>query len=143
MSAQLRWYAKARAALYAAKIDFLNDDIRIALLGPGYIPDRNVDEKWSDISAFEIAGTGYDAGGKAISGKTVTYDPVAGVTSLDADDAQWLNATIAANNIVAYDNTHPDKPLLGFSNYGPIACSNGTLTVQFSPNGMMTDTLNP
>jgi hypothetical protein len=143
MSAQLRWYAKARASLYAGKINFLNDDIKIALLGSGYVPDQNADEKWSDISAFEISGSGYDAGGQTLLNKLVTYDPATKKTALKADDAQWPAATIAGRNVVCYDNTHPDKPLLGFSDYGDFSCTNGNFKVRFSPNGMFTDTLNP
>ncbi len=143
MSAQLRWYAKARQSLFAAKINFLGDDIRVALLTSDYVPDQNADEKWNDISAFEVAGAGYDAGGQALANKTVTYDSVTKRTTLDADDAQWNAATISGRNVVVYDNTHPDKPLLGFSDYGDFACTNGTLKVRFSANGMFTDTLNP
>jgi len=143
MSAQLRWYAKARQSLFAAKINFLGDDIRIALLSSDYVPNQNVDEKWSDISSFEISGPGYDAGGRTLANKTVSYDPGTKKTTLDADDPQWDNATLAGRNVVCYDNTHPDKPLLGFSDYGDFACTNGMMKVRFSANGMFTDTLNP
>jgi hypothetical protein len=145
MSVTLTWYAKARANVYAAKINFLADDIRCALLGPGYTPDRNVDEKWSDISAFEIAGTGYVAGGELLANKTVTYDAGLKRTSLDADDVLWPASSLAGRVVAIYDATHVDQPLMGFADYGAtgFACTNGTLKVKFSDNGVLTDTLNP
>lgn len=144
MSAQLRWYAKARQSLFAAKINFLGDDIRIALLSADYIPNQNADEKWADISAFEIVGDGYDAGGQSLVNKSIAYDALTKKHKLDADDPEWgPAATISGQNVACYDNTHPDKPLLGFADYGAFGCTNSTLKVRFSGNGIFTDTLNP
>jgi hypothetical protein len=73
-------------------IDLDTDTIDAVLLTSTYTPNA-AHAKRSDLTN-EVAGTGYTAGGKAISNKTVTN---VGATSVfDADDTVWTVATITA-----------------------------------------------
>lgn len=75
-------------------IDLDSDTIVCVLLGAGYTPGRTTHSLWSDISAQEISGTGYTAGGAALANKTMTHS--GGTGTFDADDVSWATATITA-----------------------------------------------
>ena len=52
-------------------VDFVSDTIKIALLTSSYSPDREIDQYWSDISTYEVSGTGYTAGGFTLTNKSI------------------------------------------------------------------------
>lgn len=55
----------------APNIDFLSDDIRIALVADTYTPDLAAHDFWNDVVAHEVAGTGYTANGAALASKAM------------------------------------------------------------------------
>lgn len=61
----------------AGTLDLSSDTLKMTLMGSGYTPDLNADANWSDISADEITGTGYTAGGITLTSVTVTATPAA------------------------------------------------------------------
>jgi hypothetical protein len=65
-------YGHAYSQGFQKKIDFLNDTVKLALMGAGYTPAIGADTFWNDILANEISGTGYTAGGQAIASPTIT-----------------------------------------------------------------------
>jgi hypothetical protein len=108
-------YESLSTHLWAADINYLDDDIMCALLDSTYTPDQYVDEFWSDISAAEVSGTGYTAGGVLLSTKTVT-DVNTGVVMIDADDPTWATATISGiRYAVFYKST-------GLASSSPLIC---------------------
>ena len=71
--------------------------IKIALVTVAYVPDRAADAFFSDVSANEVSGTGYTAGGNEITSKTVTVS--SNVITFDAaDPAAW------AEDIAGFDD---------------------------------------
>lgn len=52
------------------KINWPTDTLKLALMGSGYTPNLGTDTHWSDISSNEISGSGYSAGGQALSSVT-------------------------------------------------------------------------
>lgn len=68
-------------------IDLNTDTIKIALLKSTYSPDQANDTVWGDISAAEVSGTGYTAGGDAMTGPTCTL--AAGTVTFDVPDNVW------------------------------------------------------
>jgi len=80
------------------------DTINVALLDNTYSPnkDHNV---WADVSAKEISGTGYTAGGAALANQAVTQDDANDKAKWDADDQTWSNATITARYAIIRDVT--------------------------------------
>lgn len=104
-----------KARLGQAIIDMDSDDIKCALLDSGWTPSLAGDENWADISANEIAGVGYTAGGLSVTNPTYIDD--AGTVTFDCDDPSWVAGAggIAARYCVFYDNTDTAKTLICYS----------------------------
>lgn len=70
--------------------------LKLALVSGIYVFDAT-DVAWAEISANEISGTGYVAGGATVAGVTVS---AAGV--IDATDVAWAGATITFRRAILY-----------------------------------------
>lgn len=119
-------------------IDMDNDTFKIALMAATYTPDAT-HSTWSDVSAYEISGTGYSAGGATLSG--VTWTRTTGTVKFDATDASWSSATFTARYAIIYSDTptSPADPLvcmLDFSTSQSVV--SGTFTVVFNASGILT-----
>ena len=107
-------------------IDLINDDIRVALLTSSYTPD--LDHAFFDeVSANEVSGTGYTAGGAALTGKVIADDDAGDRAYFDADDVVWANSTITARYAVIYKNTgvQATSPLIDYIDFGSDRESSG------------------
>lgn len=71
----------------APNIDFLSDDMRLALVTSSYTPNVATDAFWSTPVANEITGTGYTANGTALASKTLT------VTIANSWSTSWAAST--------------------------------------------------
>ena len=69
-------------ALAGTAVDLTADSFKVGLLGSGYTPDLTSDTFWSDISSHEITGTGYTAGGAAVTSPSLPLTPAASWTQL-------------------------------------------------------------
>jgi hypothetical protein len=74
--------------------------VKAMLVKSAYTPDRATHDFIDDVSTHEISGTGYTAGGKALTGKAVTVSGTKVI--LDADDLSWTGATFSGANAVRY-----------------------------------------
>lgn len=72
MAAASNKYGKALAAAMNGHINWGADTIKMALMTSGYTPNLGSDQLWSGISANEITGTGYTAGGATLGSPTAT-----------------------------------------------------------------------
>jgi len=81
--------------------------------------------------ANEASGSGYTAGGEAITGAAVTLD---GSTAIfDCDNVSWANATISAQAAVIYNNSFSNAAI-AVLDFGSVKTStNGTFEIQM-PN---------
>lgn len=79
--------------------------IKVALLNGAHTPDLNNHQTWADVSADEVTGTNYTAGGQEIANDTFTYDAATGTSEYDGDDVVWTDSTITAGYAVVYDDT--------------------------------------
>ena len=83
----------------------------------------------------EVTGEGYEAGGKLLSGATVTGDTIA---CLDfASPVKWQNATITAAGAIIYNEaTAAILYIIDFA--GNVSSVNDTFTVTLPPPGEST-----
>ena len=128
-------YNRLKANLMKKDIDLEVDVIKVMLLSSSHVfnPDHNL---VSEISANEISGAGYTAGGQALANKAVTQDDVNDKAKWDADDAIWPNSTITARFAVLYD---ANNNLIGCIDFTEDkSSSNGEFKIQWHADGIIT-----
>jgi len=111
--------------------------INVALLTSSHAfnADHNY---WTSISANEVAGTGYSAGGQALTTKTVTQDDTDDEGVFDADDTTWASSSITARFGVLYDNTVVTKDMVCcFDFSSDQTSSRGNFTIQWATEGIV------
>jgi hypothetical protein len=132
-----------KLALSTKPVDLLNNTIKVMLCTSSYTPDQDNHTTKANVTG-EVSGTGYTAGGKALTNKTLTYTASTNTTTFDADDVTWTNSTITARYAVIYadiGSTDSDKPLIGYVDFGEDkSSSNGDFTIQWSTSGICTFT---
>jgi hypothetical protein len=97
---------------------------------------------WTAIVA-EITGTGYTAGGAAVSSPTFvaggTDDSVSTWTS--SMNPSWTSATFEANQAVFYESSASGYQLVCFWDFGgAIPVTDGTFTLEINASGLLTAT---
>lgn len=100
--------------------DFAADTFNIMLLDAAYTLGVDLDEFATDISGNEITGTGYTAGGQALTGLAWTY--ATDVATLAANTALWTTATFSARFAAVYKDTGTPStsPLLSYIDFGEL-----------------------
>jgi len=133
-------YGLCAQNLWKGNIDFDTNAIKVALLTSSYSPAQDTDETWAGISANEIAGTGYTAGGATLANKTLTYTAGTNVLKVDADNVSWTTATFVARVMVIYDSA--TGYLIAYSDFAADkSVEAGTFTIEFNASGIITDTV--
>lgn len=91
-------------------------------------------------AATEASGTGYTAGGQALSG--VSLSTSGSVTTLTCSNASWPSSTITAAFAVFYDaaggTNATNYPLVYWDFGGSQASAAGTFTLGISASGLLT-----
>lgn len=90
------------SSLGKEELHWVNDTVKCALYTTA--PDIDADTFLSDITG-EATGSGYTAGGKTLTNKTVTTDDTNNRSIYDADDVQWTALTTSFRYIVIYLDT--------------------------------------
>ena len=85
-------------------IDLGADTFYIMLVTASYTVDVDNHDRRNDLTN-EITGTGYTAGGKALTSVTVTQDNTNNLTKWDAADPSWGSATFTARAAIIYKYT--------------------------------------
>ena len=119
--------------------------VKAAVVTGSYTVDQNLHDFWSDVSANEVSGTGYTAGGNVLANGSATVDG-AGLVTVDLDDpAVWSqNAAGFANGrrVVVYHDTGTGTTsrLLAYSaDFGADKGNvDGDFTVTLHANGLFT-----
>ncbi len=122
------------------EVDWDTDTIKVALLSNAYTPDQDAHDYFNDVSANEVSGTGYTAGGNTLASKTITYDSGSNVITLDAADTTWSSSTITARYAVVYGSTGTasSSPLIGYVDFGSDqSSSNGNFTITWDATGIV------
>ncbi len=111
------------------------DTIKVALMATGHSASTAADNAWADVSANEMAGTGYSAGGATLAGQTVTQ----GVSAkFDGTDSVWTTSTFSAYYAVLYDDTLAGDDLIcSFDLGGVQTVTAGTFTINWNAAGII------
>lgn len=123
-------------------IDWLNDTIKVALLTSSWTPAQDTNQFWSDISANEVVGTGYSAGGATLSGKSKTYTGASNTAAFFATSPSWAGSTITARYAAIYKSTGTagTSALIGYIDFGTdVSSTAATFTITFDAAGIWTD----
>ena len=135
------WYGKAFLSLLNKEMYLTGDTLKVMLCTSSYTPDQDTHDYKSDVTN-EVSGTGYTAGGAALSNVAVTYDAGSNTIKFDADDTSWAASTITARYAVVYDDTATDDPLLLYVDFGAdVTSTAGTFLISWNSSGIGTITV--
>lgn len=120
--------------------------LKLAIVTAAYTLDANLHDFWNDVSANEVSGTGYTAGGNACASPTWTGPDGSGVLTFDASDpATWSQNAAGFSNgrraILYYDTgVSTTSRLVGYSNDFGADAGNvaGDFSVTFNASGIYT-----
>jgi len=118
---------------------WLANPMKVALMKPSYVPNRDTQKVFADIAAQELAAAGgYVAGGITLVGKTADYDAASDTTHLFATDVVWgPGVTFDTAFAVVYDNSG-GKPLWGLIDFqGTKSVGNGVFQLDFDSLGLL------
>lgn len=76
--------------------------LKVALLKNTYTPNQDTDDVFGDISAHEIEGTGYTAGGASVTPSDPVYVGAGNILQMDCTDAEWAELTATCRYAVLY-----------------------------------------
>lgn len=128
-------YNRFKANILNKEVDMEGDTVKVMLLDDShsFVATHNV---ISDVSANEISGDGYSAGGATLAGKAVTQGAT---TKFDATDTAWSSASFTAYHAVLYDDTHTTDDLIASIDFGGAqTVTSGTFTIQWHADGIIT-----
>lgn len=120
--------------------DLDTDTIKIALVA-AHTPDIDLHDFFDDVSADEVAGTGYTAGGETLS-VTVSQDDTDDEGVFDALDVTWtgLDAGTPSHGIIYHDTGTPStSTLICYIELGT-ASNGGDYTVSWNAEGILNAT---
>ena len=141
MAVTSKVYGSAQRSLGNKEVDLDSDNLMVMLCAAAYTPNQVGHRYKSDVSS-EVSGTGYTAGGQALTGVTVSY--ASNVLTLDCADPVWSGSTITARYAVFYDATpatDATRPLLCYWDLGSDQSSTaGPFTLTIAATGLITFT---
>jgi hypothetical protein len=125
-----------KSELLKGNIDLENDTIRVALLTSSYTPNIDTHKDFADLTnEVSETGTGYTAGGKALTTKAVTKDTTDDEGVFDADNVTWADSSITARYAVIYKDTGvaATSTLIGYIDFATNQISDsGDFTIQWA-----------
>lgn len=123
----------------------ISGTLKVALVTSVYTPDQNLHDFWNDVSANEVSGTGYTAGGNAAASPTLTLDGSGNIDFDASDPATWSENAAGFSNarraILYYDTgVSTTSRLVAYSDdFGADrGNANGDFTISFHANGVFT-----
>lgn len=116
--------------------------LKVALVDDTLTPAAaDATPRWADYSANEVSGTGYTAGGAALSGITVLEAD--GVTTLDdTGNVTWSQNGAGPTDIywaILYNDDAAADQALGFLDMGgPVSLVDGDVSITWNASGILT-----
>jgi hypothetical protein len=144
MTITAKLYGLFLKAALNKEIDIDSDTLKVMLTTSAYTPDQDTHDYKNDVTN-EITGTGYTAGGAALTTVTVTYTTATNVLMVDADDVSWTSSTITARTAVVYDSspaTDATRPLICYEQSDvDIVSTGGTFQIVWNASGIVSITV--
>lgn len=141
MAVTAKLYGLSLKSMAQGKMVLDTDTLKVMLCTSTYTPNQDTHQFKSDVTN-EITGTGYTAGGLALTSVTLTYNATNNTLTLDAADAAWASSTITARYAVVYDSTpatDATRPLIAYVDFGADQSdSSGTFTIVWDAAGIAT-----
>ena len=138
------WAAIVNATQLAVNLTLTTN--KIALFTNSVTPNYSSDTAYgvAPYNANEISGTGYTAGGQALSSPTVSESPT-GSLMYDAADSSWVSSTItnARCGLVYADALAGDNAILLINFGADFSTTAGTFTIQYATTGLAAIDLTP
>lgn len=129
-------YNSFKKEIMDGTIDLDSDSFKVMLVRQAYTPNVDTDTKASDVSN-EINDTGYTAGGRALSGLSVSQDNGDNEGVWDAADVIWASSDISAYGAVVYDTT-ASSALICYFDFGSYqVASSGDFTISWNAEGII------
>ena len=127
-------YNRLKYNLGRGSVNLLTDTCKVLLMNGTHAFATNHLSTGS-VTANEITGTGYTAGGASLSTQTLTE---AATLKWDAADIAWTGATFSASHAVIYDDTNAADELICSIDFGTAkTVSSGTFTIVFHTDGII------
>ena len=143
MAVTISTYGKFLNSLMQKLIDVDSDSIKVALLSSSYTPDLDNHDFFDDVTAYQVTGTGYTAGGLAVTGKLLSYNSSTNTWTFDFDDPSWtIVGALTARYAVVYDatpSTDANRPLMFLIDLGENkTATDGTFKLTIAGTGLFT-----
>ena len=111
---------------------------KCALLKPAHIPSKTAHEFYSEVSADEISGGGYTAGGKTL---VSSFARSGAIVTFNAANLSYATLSPEFRYAVIYDDSHASKVLLGLLDFLTTQAPNGSpVDIAFNASGIFTFT---
>lgn len=143
-----KMFRNAMAQFLNGTMDWDTDSFRAVLVAAAYTEDLT-DTAWSDLSANEVSGTGYSAGGIACANEAISQ-PSAQVVRMDLDDLTFSTVTLTAKWLVIVHDADGNGSLAAgdipvfiveLESGGTVSPSAGDLAVTINASGIYEITL--
>lgn len=115
-------------------LDSGGDTINVGLLTDSHSFTAS-DTSWASISANEISGTGYTAGGATLGSQSVTM--ASNTATWDAADTSWTSATFTAYHAALYSVTNSSSLIASVDFGGEQTVTSGTFTIEWNSAGII------
>ena len=122
-------------------MDLTSVTVKAALLDDTYTPNIDAHEFFDDVSAYEVSGTGYTAGGVALSGKSVSQDDTDDEAVFDASDVSFGTLGVDVGNIgyavVYVDTGTPSTSRILWLIEAGFPANGGPVSIQWNAEGAL------
>jgi len=119
-----------KVGLYNGQFNLASDTIKMAL----YTGNANLNQTTTAYTSVnEVSGTGYTAGGKIMTGVTISYDATNSVAYVNFANVVWNPAAFTARCALIYDATASNASIAVIDFGSDKTCTN-TFTVTMPAN---------